>query len=177
MYSASRICRQVARQAAHAVILALLAHGDRALVVAILLAPLGVEAPRLDRGARAGGDVHVAPRGRNAHRVDALELPRDRVTARPSASSYRKPERLPPRRVIHPCAHGLSDGKQEAVRPCRFPRWAARSPHRSLTPPMPYTNLAFDVRDRVATITINRPDKLNALDDATIAELGRRSMR
>jgi enoyl-CoA hydratase len=37
---------------------------------------------------------------------------------------------------------------------------------------MPYTNLAFDVRDRVATITINRPEKLNALDDATIEELG-----
>ncbi len=40
------------------------------------------------------------------------------------------------------------------------------------TPPMPYTNLTFDVRDRIATITINRPEKLNALDDTTIAELG-----
>ncbi|MDQ6886610.1 MAG: enoyl-CoA hydratase-related protein [Gemmatimonadota bacterium] len=38
---------------------------------------------------------------------------------------------------------------------------------------MPFPTLAFDVRDRIATITINRPDKLNALDDATIADLGR----
>ncbi len=36
---------------------------------------------------------------------------------------------------------------------------------------MPYANLTFDVRDRIATITINRLDKLNALNDATIAEL------
>ena len=36
---------------------------------------------------------------------------------------------------------------------------------------MPYTNLTFDVRDRSATITINRPEKLNALDDVTLAEL------
>ena len=66
--------RKVAREPAHAIVLALLARGDGALVIAVLLAPLRVEAPRLDRGTRARGDVHVAPRGRNSHRIDALEL-------------------------------------------------------------------------------------------------------
>lgn len=36
-----------------------------------------------------------------------------------------------------------------------------------------YHFLTLDVADRIATITVNRPDKLNALNDATIAELGR----
>ena len=37
---------------------------------------------------------------------------------------------------------------------------------------MAYTTLTLDVADRIATITTNRPEKLNALNDALITELG-----
>jgi enoyl-CoA hydratase len=37
---------------------------------------------------------------------------------------------------------------------------------------MSYEMLTLAVADRIATVTIQRPDKLNALDDQTIAELG-----
>jgi len=37
---------------------------------------------------------------------------------------------------------------------------------------MPYEFLVIDVADRVATVTINRPDKLNALNDGVMRDLG-----
>jgi enoyl-CoA hydratase len=38
---------------------------------------------------------------------------------------------------------------------------------------MTYQTLLFEVRDGIAFVTINRPDKLNALNDAVIADLDR----
>jgi enoyl-CoA hydratase len=37
---------------------------------------------------------------------------------------------------------------------------------------MPYETISLAVVDRIATITVNRPDKLNALNDRVITELG-----
>ena len=42
---------------------------------------------------------------------------------------------------------------------------------------MTYSTLKFDVQDGIAVITVNRPDKLNALNDAVIGELGAATTR
>jgi len=42
---------------------------------------------------------------------------------------------------------------------------------------MAYQTLLFDVRDGIAFVTINRPDKLNALNDQVMAELGQAADR
>ena len=46
------------------------------------------------------------------------------------------------------------------------------SPHHLNLGTVAYQFLSLEATDRVATLTVNRPDKLNALNDATIAELG-----
>jgi enoyl-CoA hydratase len=49
----------------------------------------------------------------------------------------------------------------------------SREIYRVITfPAMSYQSIHIETVDRIATITIDRPDKLNALNDATIAELG-----
>ena len=42
---------------------------------------------------------------------------------------------------------------------------------------MAYSTLLFEVRDAIATVTVNRPEKLNALNATVIAELGEAAAR
>ena len=54
------------------------------------------------------------------------------------------------------------------------PQSSILNPHSS---PMPYSTLLYDVKNGIAVITVNRPEKLNALNDAVITELGEAAER
>src|SRR5438445_7909877 len=54
-----------------------------------------------------------------------------------------------------------------------IPQSAFRNPQSHATIlPMKYETLLFEIKEGVAFVTINRPDKLNALNDQVIGELG-----
>src|SRR5256712_7986694 len=70
------------------------------------------------------------------------------------------------------------EGQTAARHPLQF-----RTPHSALRTlrlpflPMSYATLLFELRDAIAFITINRPDKLNALNDQVVDELARAAGR
>src|SRR2546428_10945239 len=70
------------------------------------------------------------------------------------------------------------EGRTAARHPLQF-----RTPHSALRTlrlpflPMSYATLLFELRDAIAFITINRPDKLNALNDQVVDELAQAAER
>src|SRR6185369_3887495 len=51
------------------------------------------------------------------------------------------------------------------------PALSSSAPDPSASPPMAYENLLTEMRDRVAIVTLHRPQRLNALSDALADEL------
>jgi len=59
-----------------------------------------------------------------------------------------------------------------------IPHSTFRIPHSPCTIlPMNYQTILFEIKDGVAFVTVNRPDKLNALNDQVMAELGHAAER
>src|SRR5512141_3113291 len=88
------------------------------------------------------------------------------LKGRPSGAAYLNPLAFVPLRRIHFSAIPLRVGEV----PLRAYITASTQPPQLAQ--MSYQFLTLDVSDRIATLTVNRPDKLNALNDATISELG-----
>src|SRR6185312_12061618 len=76
-----------------------------------------------------------------------------------------------------PAARGNHAMPTDQYRSIWEPRWAQRFPLLTWRPgtqehPMAYRNLEISHRDGIRSITVNRPDKLNALNRDTLNELG-----
>src|SRR6266487_251851 len=70
------------------------------------------------------------------------------------------------------------EGRTADRHPSAIPHSAFRIPHASLTIlPMSDETIRFELRDAIAFITINRPDKLNALNDQVVDELAQAAER
>jgi len=163
--------RQRFRELAHPVVLAELPTLYSTRVIAVLLAISRVVAPGLDTIARTCRNPHVAPRWWNPEGIDAGEHP-------PIADEPRLLVHIAKARSLRALAlqplsrHTTSTWARKRPNRVRFFPLVLPSSLESARPDMPYQHLLLSVQDRIATLTVNRPDKLNALNSALIGELG-----
>src|SRR5258708_4003115 len=155
---------QPLRELAHPVVFAQLSTLHGARVVAILLAALPIHPPRLHlvRGGRS--DMDVGPARRNHERPDAPECTgvAHQAAVRPLIA-----KRSLRARSTNPLSHAR---RPEGQNGGRIHRFRDRRPP-PCTPSMADSLLTFDVSDRIATITLQRPETLTARHDAVMAAL------
>lgn len=152
-------------------------------MIAVLLAAADVEPPRLDVAPRRRRDVDVAPRWRHPQRIDAREhatISNDPIIVVHIAKA-RALRADPAEPAIGHTRAQFGKKETDLVRFSAADHRAAarreppRIPPRSTTPSrstlMP-DHLLLSVEERIATLTVNRPEKLNALNASVIGALG-----
>ena len=153
-------------------------------------------APALD-GARRGSGTALRPRASKPHAWIAARALAAMCTSRHAGRHARAPMRSSVARVAHrasrlvrrsgtpdlrslaqdPFGHVIGrEGKRRSAA-CRLPRSALPTSPVPLPAPWPTSSSPSSVADRIATITVNRPDKLNALNDAAHRRAGRGDRR
>src|SRR5437867_10629744 len=153
-------------------ILSQFARRDGRDVVAVLLPSASVESPRLNAATRVGRKMHVAAGGRHAQLVDPRE--RSRIAHEPAVVPLVAKTRLRASPSVNPTFGHTPTIRRKKQSEGKFGPTAI--PNRTSDIGllnMAYGCLTLEVADRIATMTVNRPDKLNALNDATVGELGK----